>query len=95
MNTQTAANQQQSPRNLTEIILAVAGVIALGTVMTGASLLHSVEVPKYQDPQCASLARAMVNRSHSMLEGKTTHVALEQAYQSCQNDPLAFRNLLR
>ena len=95
MNTQTAANQQQSPRNLTEIILAVAGVIALGTVMTGASLLHSVDSPKHQEPHCASLARAMVSRSHSMLEGKASRVAVEQAHQAFQNDPLAFRNLLR
>jgi hypothetical protein len=95
MNTQTAANQQHSPNGLTEVILAVAGVIALGTVVAGASILHSVEAPKYQEPQCASLARAMVNRSHSMLEGKASRVAVEQAYQTCQNDPLAFRSLLR
>jgi hypothetical protein len=95
MNSHTAANQQESPRGLTEIILAVAGVIALGTVVAGVSLLHSVEAPKYQEPQCASLARAMVNRSHTMLEGKASRVAVEEAYQACQSDPAAFRNLLR
>ena len=95
MNTQTATNQQQDPSGLTEIILAVAGVVALGTLVVGASLLHWVDSTKYQDPQCASLARAMVNRSHSMLEGKSSRVAVEQAYQACQNDPVAFRKLLR
>jgi len=95
MNTHTATNQQQNPTGLTEIIFAVAGVIALGTVVAGAFLIHSVEAPKYQDPQCASLARAMVNRSHSMLEGESSRVAVEEGYQACQNDPVAFRNQLR
>ena len=92
MNTQAAGTQ---PQSLTEILLAISGAIALVTVVTGASILLRVDAPKNQDPQCASLARAMVNRSFSMLEGKASRAAVEQAYQACQSDPVAFRNLLR
>lgn len=95
MNTPSASTHQQSPTVLTEITLVTIGVVALITVVSGASLLHRVDAPKYQEPQCTSLARALVNRSHSMLEGKASRTAVEQAYQACQNDPIAFRNLLR
>lgn len=92
MNTQAAASQ---PQSLTDITFVVAGAIALVALVAGGSILRQVESPKQQDPQCASLARAMVNHTHSMLEGKAARGAIELAYHACQVDPTAFRNQLR
>jgi hypothetical protein len=91
MNTQTAIQQQ----SLTAITSVMAGTIALVTLVAGASNHQLPNVSNYQDPQCASLARSMVSRTHSMLEGKASRAAVEQAYQACQSDQVAFRNLLR
>ena len=91
MNMQAAGHSQ----SLIAITVAIAGAVALVTLVAGASAHPRLDVSQYQDPQCGSRARAMVSRSHSMLEGKAAHAAVEQAYQTCQSEPAAFRNLLR
>ena len=92
MNTQTFDSQRDS---MTDITWVVAGAIALVSLVAGASILRQVDAPKKQDPQCAGLARTMVSRTHSMLEGNAARDAVELAYHACQSDPVAFRNQLR
>jgi hypothetical protein len=45
--------------------------------------------------ECASLARAVANRNHSMMEGTAARATVNQAYQICMTDPAAFRRILR
>jgi hypothetical protein len=48
-----------------------------------------------QSSECASEARIVAGRGHSILDGQAFRRATEQAYQICMKDPAAFRRIVR
>lgn len=47
------------------------------------------------DPVCASLARVVAGRAHSILESDRYRATERQAYAVCIGDPAAFRRIVR
>jgi hypothetical protein len=45
--------------------------------------------------ECASLARTVARRNHSMFDGPAFQRTTEQTYRVCAADPAAFRRIVR
>lgn len=72
---------------------AVAGaVVYLAAMGAGRASIGGQWEP---NPECASLARAVANRAHSMLDGARFRATERQAYGVCVSDPAAFRRIVR
>jgi hypothetical protein len=67
----------------------VATILVVGIGISGAAGIREAS------PECASLARAVASRSHSMFDGAHFRATERQAYGVCAADPAAFRRIVR
>ncbi len=82
-------------RTLLPVLLAAAvagsvvylAAMGLGRASTGGH--------RESNPECASMARSVANRAHSMLDGIRFRATERQAYGICASDPAAFRRIVR
>lgn len=69
----------------TGVILSVVLAVGISAAWTGGDLR----------PDCASMARAVASRNHSMLDGVGFRATARQAESVCLADPVAFRRITR
>lgn len=82
-------------RALLPVVLAAAvacAVVYLAAMGVGRA---SVGSQRESNPECASMARSVANRAHSMLDGIRFRATERQAYGICASDPPAFRRIVR
>lgn len=75
--------------------ILVGSVIVLLSLSAIAATHYVTESSVPPTAECASLARTVASRNHSMLEGRATRDTVQHAYQVCLNDPAAFRRIVR
>ncbi len=76
-------------------MLLVQGSIVMFCAAAIAASYRTTDTANHESPECASLARIEVSRSHSLLEGAITRAAIHQSYLVCERDPAAFRRMVR
>ena len=92
MNNQLSLNKQWVVLIAAGCTVASLSVWALSAKNFPADIVMATA---HESPECASLARAVANRNHSMMEGAAARATVNQAYQICMSDPAAFRRMLR
>lgn len=81
-------------RNGVVLVSAMLTLIALYWLI-GAESAKASAGRTETDPECASLARVVAGRSHSILDGDRYRATERQAYAVCVSDPAAFRRIVR